>query len=87
MQPVIEKSTEVQTNETPAEKSLNIVSKATGLNQRDILKAVTSPKKIAYIEEMLRAIERGDSKIRDRLLENKKALERVSLTQGTWRYY
>jgi len=81
-QPFIEKFTEVQKNETPAEKSLNIFAKATGLNQRDILKALTSPKKIAYIEETLREMERGDLKIRVRSLENEKALERMSLTQG-----
>jgi len=81
-QPFIEKFTEVQKNETPAEKGLNIFAKATGLNQRDVLTAVTSPKKIAYIEETLREIERGDLKIRVRSLENEKALERMSLTQG-----
>lgn len=81
-QPFIEKFTEVQKNETPAEKNFNIFTKATGLNQKDILKAVTSPKKIAYIEETLREMERGDLKIRVRSLENEKALERMSLTQG-----
>mmetsp|Transcript_30779 Transcript_30779/g.65457 ORF Transcript_30779/g.65457 Transcript_30779/m.65457 type:complete len:752 (+) Transcript_30779:29-2284(+) len=81
-QPFIEKFTEVQKNETPTQKSLRIFSKATGLNQADINKALTSPKKIAYIEETLREIERGDLKIRVRSLENEKALERMSLTQG-----
>ena len=80
-QPFIEKFTEVQKNETPAEKNLNIFTKATGLNQKDILKAISSPKKIAYIEETLREIERGDLKIRVRSLENEKALERMSYTQ------
>lgn len=81
-QPFITKFTEVQKNETPAEKNLNIFAKATGLNQADIFKAVSSPKKIAYIEETLREIERGDLKIRVRSLENEKALERMALTQG-----
>mmetsp|Transcript_21367 Transcript_21367/g.46385 ORF Transcript_21367/g.46385 Transcript_21367/m.46385 type:complete len:746 (-) Transcript_21367:109-2346(-) len=81
-QPFIEKFTEVQKNETQAEKGLNIFAKATGLNQQDVLTAVTSPKKIAYIEATLREIERGDLKIRVRSLENEKALERMSLTQG-----
>ncbi|KAL7530209.1 hypothetical protein ACHAXR_003363 [Thalassiosira sp. AJA248-18] len=81
-QPFIEKFTEVQKNETPAEKSLNIFAKATGLNQDDIFTAVTTPKKIAYIEDTLRNIERGDLKIRVRSLENEKALERMSLSQG-----
>ena len=81
-QPFIEKFTIVQKNETPAEKSFNIFSKATGLNQQDITKAITSPKKIAYIEETLRGMERGDLKIRVRSLENEKALERMALNQG-----
>ncbi len=81
-QPFIEKFTEVQKNETPAEKNFNIFSKATGLNQKDILTAVSSPKKIAYIEDTLRSMERGELKIRVRSLENEKALERMSLTQG-----
>ena len=61
---------------------MNIFAKATGLNQADIFKAISSPKKIAYIEETLREIERGDLKIRVRSLENEKALERMALTQG-----
>ena len=81
-QPFIEKFTEVQKDETPVEKSFNVFSKATGLNQDDILKAVSSPKKIAYIEETLRGMERGELKIRTRSLENEKALERMSLNQN-----
>lgn len=79
-QPFIEKFTEVQ--KAPAEKNFNIFAKATGLSQADIIKAVTPPKKIAYIEETLRDIERGDLKIRVRSLENEKALERMPLNQG-----
>lgn len=81
-QPFIEDFTEVQKDETPAEKNFNIFAKATGLNTKDILSAVTSPKKIAYIEETLRDMERGDLKIRVRSLENEKALERMALNQG-----
>jgi len=40
--------------ESPAEKSFNLLAKATGLNQADIFKAISSPKKIAYIEETMR---------------------------------
>lgn len=54
-QPFIEEFTEVQKGyESPAEKSFNLLAKATGLNQADILKAISSPKKIAYIEETMR---------------------------------
>lgn len=81
-QPFIEKFTEVQKNETVAEKNLNILGKATGLNQADIYKAITSPKKIDYMERTIREMERGDLKIRVRSLENEKQLERLSLTQG-----
>lgn len=81
-QPFIEKFTDVQKNETPVEKNLNLFGKATGLNQDDILKAISSPKKITYIEDTLRSIERGELKIRVRSLENEKALERMALTQS-----
>jgi predicted unusual protein kinase regulating ubiquinone biosynthesis (AarF/ABC1/UbiB family) len=82
-QPFIEEFTEMQKGyENPAEKSFNLLAKATGLNQADIFKAISSPKKIAYIEETMRSMERGDLKIRVRSLENEKSLERMSLSQG-----
>jgi predicted unusual protein kinase regulating ubiquinone biosynthesis (AarF/ABC1/UbiB family) len=82
-QPFIEKFTATQqAYSTEAEKSISIFSKATGLNTKDINTAVTSPKRIAYIEETLREIEGGNLKIRVRSLENEKALERMALTQG-----
>jgi predicted unusual protein kinase regulating ubiquinone biosynthesis (AarF/ABC1/UbiB family) len=82
-QPFIEKFTEDQKGpSTPAEKSFNIFRAATGLNKDDINTAVTSPKKIAYIEETMRSMESGSLKIRVRSLENEKALERMELTQG-----
>ena len=59
-----------------------LFSKATGLNKDDINTAVSSPRKIAYIEETVRAMESGNLKIRVRSLENEKALERMELTQG-----
>jgi predicted unusual protein kinase regulating ubiquinone biosynthesis (AarF/ABC1/UbiB family) len=81
-QPFIEKFIETQKGySSEAEKSLSIFSRATGLNQKDIETAVTSPKKIAYIEETLRAMENGSLKVRVRSLENEKALERLALAQ------
>lgn len=65
-----------------ADKNFNFFKKATGLNLPDINTAVTSPKKIAYVEETLRSMESGSLKIRVRSLENEKALERMALTQG-----
>lgn len=81
-QPFIEKFTESQKNySSEADKNFSIFRKATGLNKEDIETAVTSPKKIAYIEETLRSMEAGGLKIRVRSLENEKALERMALTQ------
>ena len=80
-QPFIEKFTDSQQYSSEAEKSFSIFSKATGLNPKDVETAVTSPRKIAYIEETLRSMEEGSLKIRVRSLENEKALERMSLTQ------
>ena len=56
--------------------------KATGLNSWSIDTALTQPKKVAYIEETIRAMESGNLKIRVRSLENEKALERLGLRQG-----
>lgn len=82
-QPFIEKFTEEQKGyQSDAQKNFNIFKKATGLNKDDINSAITSPKKISYIEETMRSIESGNLKIRVRSLENEKALERMELTQG-----
>lgn len=83
LRPFIEKFTAEQKGYTSgAEKSFNLFQKATGLNKDDINSAVTSPRKIAYIEETMRSMENGTLKIRVRSLENEKALERMALTQG-----
>eukprot|EP00586_Coscinodiscus_wailesii_P011246 CAMPEP_0172498520 /NCGR_PEP_ID=MMETSP1066-20121228/113482_1 /TAXON_ID=671091 /ORGANISM="Coscinodiscus wailesii, Strain CCMP2513" /LENGTH=786 /DNA_ID=CAMNT_0013271815 /DNA_START=18 /DNA_END=2378 /DNA_ORIENTATION=- len=82
-QPFVEKFTQVQKGyASPFEKNIDIFSKATGLNLKDVNTAVTTPRKIAYVEETLRAMEEGNLKIRVRSLENEKALERMALTQG-----
>eukprot|EP00980_Cylindrotheca_fusiformis_P012965 scaffold3236_cov66-Cylindrotheca_fusiformis.AAC.31 len=81
-QPFVEKFTDSQKKySSEAEKNFFTFKKATGLNKDDIETAVTSPKKIAYIEETLRSMEVGGLKIRVRSLENEKALERMALTQ------
>lgn len=81
-QPFVEKFMDVQKGYTsPVAKGFDIFRKATGLNTKDVETAVTSPKKIQYIEETLRAMEEGSLKIRVRSLENEKALERMALTQ------
>eukprot|EP00816_Leptocylindrus_hargravesii_P007670 CAMPEP_0196815690 /NCGR_PEP_ID=MMETSP1362-20130617/51262_1 /TAXON_ID=163516 /ORGANISM="Leptocylindrus danicus, Strain CCMP1856" /LENGTH=802 /DNA_ID=CAMNT_0042192739 /DNA_START=159 /DNA_END=2567 /DNA_ORIENTATION=+ len=82
-QPFVEKFTDVQKGYTSeADKNFRVFTKATGLNLPDINTAVTSPKKIAYVEETLRSMESGNLKIRVRSLENEKALERMALTQS-----
>jgi predicted unusual protein kinase regulating ubiquinone biosynthesis (AarF/ABC1/UbiB family) len=81
-QPFIEKFTDSQKYSSEAVKQFSIFSRATGLNPKDVETAVTSPRKIAYIEETLRSIEEGSLKIRVRSLENEKALERMALTQS-----
>lgn len=53
----------------------------TGLNAKDVNTAVSQPRKVAYLEETVRAMEQGNLKIRVRSLENEKALERMALTQ------
>ena len=53
-------------------------AEATGLNFRDINTAVSTPRKIAYLEETLRSMEQGNLKIRVRSLENEIALSRLS---------
>jgi predicted unusual protein kinase regulating ubiquinone biosynthesis (AarF/ABC1/UbiB family) len=81
-QPFIEKFTDSQSGyDSAAEKNFAIFKKATGLNRDDVGKALTQPRKVAYIEETLRSMEEGSLKIRVRSLENEKALERQSLRQ------
>jgi len=81
-QPFVEKFTDSQNYSSPAQKNFNIFQKATGLNAQDIETAVSSPRKIAYVEETLRAMESGNLKIRVRSLENEKTLERMVLSQS-----
>jgi len=80
-QPFVEAFIDKAQYSSPTQKKLSIFSKATGLNLPDINTAITSPRKIAYVEETLRAMENGNLKIRVRSLENEKALERMVLTQ------
>jgi predicted unusual protein kinase regulating ubiquinone biosynthesis (AarF/ABC1/UbiB family) len=82
-QPFVDKFIDAQKNySNEAEKKLSMFSKATGLNKDDIETAVKSPKKIAYIEETLRAMEGGSLKVRVRSLENEKALERMQIVNS-----
>ncbi|GMI09834.1 hypothetical protein TrVE_jg7411 [Triparma verrucosa] len=82
-QPFIEKFTEVRKGyKSDFDKNLSIFSKATGLNPTDVEIAVSSPRRIRYVEQTLRQMEEGNLKIRVRSLENEKQLERMALTQS-----
>ena len=76
-QPFVEELIKDRQNETKFSK----FAKLTGLNQEDVNTAITSPKRIAYIEKTLRDMETGQLKIRVRSLENENAIERMSLQQ------
>eukprot|EP00929_Paragymnodinium_shiwhaense_P076186 TRINITY_DN39124_c0_g1_i1.p1 TRINITY_DN39124_c0_g1~~TRINITY_DN39124_c0_g1_i1.p1 ORF type:complete len:763 (-),score=191.49 TRINITY_DN39124_c0_g1_i1:125-2413(-) len=85
-QPFIEKFTEATRygpNTSDFERFVAKTQSATGLNPKDVNTALTSPRKIAYLEETIRAMEDGSLKIRVRSIENEKQLERVALTQDT----
>lgn len=47
---------------------------------QDIDSALTQPKKVAYLEETIRAMEQGQLKIRVRSIENEQALSRLALS-------
>merc|ERR1711957_663431 len=61
-------------------KSADRLGKATGLNSEDVDIAISQPRKVAYLEETMRAMETGQLKIRVRSLENEQALSRLQLS-------
>jgi predicted unusual protein kinase regulating ubiquinone biosynthesis (AarF/ABC1/UbiB family) len=65
-----------------ANKFVSRFSKITGLNTKDIDTAITQPRKVAYLERTVRAMEQGNLKIRVRSLENELALGRLQLGQA-----
>mmetsp|Transcript_82912 Transcript_82912/g.213649 ORF Transcript_82912/g.213649 Transcript_82912/m.213649 type:complete len:255 (-) Transcript_82912:51-815(-) len=84
-QPFIEKFTEVARfgeQATDFDKNFSKFTKATGLNREDLNTAITSPRRIAYLEQTVRSMEQGELKIRVRSLELEKSLERISLVQA-----
>ena len=82
-QPFVEKFIDNEKGySSEADKKFSIFRKATGLNIKDVNTAITTPRKIAYVEETLRSMVDGNLKIRVRSLENEKSLERMVLTQG-----
>eukprot|EP00316_Scyphosphaera_apsteinii_P011360 CAMPEP_0119313344 /NCGR_PEP_ID=MMETSP1333-20130426/28746_1 /TAXON_ID=418940 /ORGANISM="Scyphosphaera apsteinii, Strain RCC1455" /LENGTH=706 /DNA_ID=CAMNT_0007318155 /DNA_START=140 /DNA_END=2260 /DNA_ORIENTATION=+ len=81
-QPFINELTESDSYSSDFEKWADRLGAATGLRQTDIEVALTQPKKVAYLEETLRAIEQGSLKIRVRSLENEQALARLQLSSA-----
>jgi len=88
-QPFVEELTDqarygdvIEAKVDPTTKLLTQFGSLTGLNEKDINTAVTSPRKIQYLEETVRAMEQGSLKIRVRSLENEKVLERLAITQA-----
>ena len=80
-QPFIEDLTEEGAPTTDLGKFLDRAGAATGLRTADLETAISQPKKVAYLEQTVRAMEQGDLKIRVRSLENENALARLALSQ------
>jgi len=80
-QPFINELTVGDVPKSVLEVFLERTGKATGLNTDDVNTALNQPRKVAYLEQTLRAMEQGNLKIRVRSLENERALARVALTQ------
>lgn len=80
-QPFIEELTANGEPSTDLGKFLERAGAATGLRTVDVNAAITQPKKVAYLEQTVRAMEQGSLKIRVRSLENEQALARLALSQ------
>jgi len=80
-QPFIEGLTEDGQPDDALGKFLSRAGAATGLRAADVDTAITQPKKVAYLEQTVRAMEQGNLKIRVRSLENEQALARIALSQ------
>jgi len=80
-QPFIEELTEEGAPSTELGKFLDRAGAATGLRTEDLNTAIQQPKKVAYLEQTVRAMEQGNLKIRVRSLENEQALARLAISQ------
>jgi len=79
-QPFINELTETDQYSSGFDKWADRLGKATGLNSEDVDIAISQPRKVAYLEETMRAMETGQLKIRVRSLENEQALSRLQLS-------
>lgn len=64
---------------SPTISFLKSVGKKLGWRPIDIQNAITSPRKIAYLEETLTKIEQGDLSIRTRVLDSEKEFNRLKI--------
>jgi predicted unusual protein kinase regulating ubiquinone biosynthesis (AarF/ABC1/UbiB family) len=62
-----------------AKTALKTATKALGWRREDLASVVTQPRKVAYIESVLRKIETGDLKIRVRTLEIERSFKLLSI--------
>lgn len=62
-----------------AKTALKTATKALGWRREDLASVVTQPRKVAYIESVLRKIETGDLKIRVRTLEIERSFKSLSV--------
>lgn len=62
-----------------AKTALKTATKALGWRKEDLASVVTQPRKVAYIESVLRKIETGDLKIRVRTLEIERSFKLLSV--------
>jgi len=79
-QPFINELTETEGYTSGFDKWASRLGKATGLNNEDVETAFSQPRKVAYLEQTVRAMEQGTLKIRVRSLENEQALTRLQLS-------
>eukprot|EP01041_Mallomonas_annulata_P006221 gene6221-12603_t len=64
--------------------ALKIWGKKLGLRPVDISQTIGSPRKVAYLEEVVSRLEQGDLKLRVRVLDSEKSFKRMELTQNNF---
>ena len=67
---------------SPTISFLKSIGKKLGWRPIDLQTAITSPRKIAYLEETITKMEQGDLKVRVRNLDSEKEFQRLKLVQS-----
>ena len=65
-----------------AQSFLNSLGKKLGLRPFDIFQAISSPRKIGYLENTVSKMEQGDLKLRVRVLDSEREFQRLKLVQN-----